>query len=113
MNIEAKPFTDTLGEIEGGQLLADLTRQLHTITRAVMETRKAGSLKLTIALAPTGRGAVGVDARIDVKVPEHDRPSTTFFVDEGGTLIRNDPNQPLLPLREVPAARGPLRQVGD
>jgi hypothetical protein len=34
-------------------------------------------------------------------VPEHDRPTTTFFVGKDYSLQRNDPAQPRLPLREV------------
>ena len=55
---------------------------------------------------------VELDAKIDATVPEHDRPSTTFFVTPEGTLMRNDPNQPRLPLREVVDERtGELKTV--
>ena len=47
-NIPGKPFTDLLGEIEGGELLHDLTEAYYLIVSAVMETRKAGKLKLAI-----------------------------------------------------------------
>lgn len=99
--IEGKPFTDILGEIENGQFLRELTAQVYEIVRATQETRKPGALKLSIKISPTGRGSVEIDAKMDANVPEHDRPTTTFFVTHDGTMMRNDPNQPRLPLREV------------
>lgn len=98
---KGKPFTDTLGEIEGGQLLRDLTEALYNITHAVRETRKPGELRVALKITPTGRGSVEIDAAFVAKEPEHDRPSTTFFMTPDGTLLRNDPNQPQLPLRAV------------
>lgn len=100
-HIEGKPFTDVLGELEGGYFLREMTAKLYEVVRAARETRKAGEIKLAIKVSPTGRGSVELDAKIDAKVPEHDRPTTTFFLTPDGTLMRNDPNQPRLPLREV------------
>jgi hypothetical protein len=111
MDIDGKPFTDLLGEIEGGRLLRDLTKAAYEVTRAAMEVRKAGSIKLSITITPTGRGATEIDAKIDVKIPEHERPSTTFFVTPDGTLLRDDPQQQKLPLREVADYQAPLREV--
>lgn len=100
MDIEGKPFTDVIGELEGGDVLRELTAKLYEVGRAVRDTRKDGSLTLNVKVSPTGKSFL-VDAKIVAKVPEHDRPSTTFFMTPEGTLMRNDPNQPRLPLREV------------
>jgi hypothetical protein len=76
----------------------------------VRETRKPGALKLAIKFTPTGRGSIELDAKFDAIEPEHDRPTTTFFLSPDGTLLRNDPNQPRLPLREVETpANDPVR----
>lgn len=100
-NIKGKPFSDVLGEIENGELLGEMTEAVYNIIAAVMETRKAGSLKLKLTFTPTGKGTVNVDAVYDCSEPEHDRPTTTFFVGKDLSLQRHDPNQPRLPLREV------------
>ncbi len=100
-NIPGKPFSDLLGEIENGQLLNELTEAVYAMIASVMETRKAGKLKLVVQFTPTGKGTVNVDASFDVKEPEHDRSTTTFFVGKDYSLQRSDPNQPRLPLREV------------
>lgn len=112
-NIPGKPFTDVLGEIENGQILRDLTEAYYEIIQAAMEVRKGGSLSLTVSFSPTGKGTVEVDARFSKKVPEHDRPSTTFFVGRDFSLQRSDPNQPRLPLREVEAPSNEPRVVGE
>lgn len=113
MNIKGKPLTDTLGEIEGGAFLAEVTEELYNTVVAVMETRKPGKLKITLDIKPTGKGTINLDAEFEAKKPEHDRPTTTFFVGRDYSLQRKDPNQPDLPLTAVPddAAREPLRVV--
>lgn len=112
--MDGKPFTDTLGELEGGQFLRDLTEASYQIARAVRETRKPGAIKISIKFSPTGKGSVELDAKVDVSEPEHDRPTTTFFLGPDGTLLRSDPNQPRLPLREVVDKQtGELRAVSE
>lgn len=110
-NIPGKPFTDVLGEIENGALLNELTEQVYDMIIKVMETRKAGAIKLKLTFTPTGRGTVNVDADYDTRMPEHDRPTTTFFVGKDFSLQRNDPNQQRLPLREVDMPNNPPVRV--
>lgn len=100
-NIEGKPFTDVLGELENGDVLHELTAALYGVVRAVQDTRKPGGIKIAIKVTPTGRGSVELDTKFEANEPSHDRPTTTFFVANDGSLLRNDPNQPRLPLREV------------
>lgn len=99
--MKGKPFTDLIGEVEGGRFLRELTEEIYNIMAAVVETRKPGALKLGLKFSPTGKGAVSVDAVWDSSIPEHDRVSTTFFILPDLTLVRDDPQQPKLPLRAV------------
>lgn len=101
MSFKGKPITDVLGEVESGQFLGELTEATYNIIAAVMDTRKPGALTIKLKFTPTGKGTVEVDADFDAKEPEHDRPSTTFFVGKDYALLRQDPNQPRLPLREA------------
>lgn len=109
------PFDEVLRQSENGQLLRDLTEAYYSITHAVMETRKNGALKIAFKFTPTGKGAVEIDAKFDADVPEHARPTTTFFVTAAGGLIRDDPFQPSLPLREAPRDedRDAMRDVAE
>jgi hypothetical protein len=98
---QGKPFTDTLGELQHGELLRELTEATYSMIAAVMDTRKAGTLALKLEFAPTGKGTVVIAATYVAKEPEHDRMPTTFFVGADNSLHRNDPAQPRLPLVEV------------
>lgn len=98
---QGKPLTDVMGEIEAGRFLDEATEASYNIIAAVMDTRKVGTLKIELTFTPTGKGTVNVDAALKIKLPEHDRPSTTFFVGKDYSLLRRDPSQPDLPLREV------------
>jgi hypothetical protein len=111
-NIDDRNIASVLDEIEGGRFADDLSTALRKIITAVMDTRKNGKLKLSISIAPTGRSSVEIDAHFDATIPEHDRPSTTFFVDSNNVLHRDDPEQDRLPLQEVPRSTEPLRMVG-
>ena len=109
-----KPFTDILGEVESGRFLKEMTEAYYNVVAAVMETRKVGKLTLVLSFAPTGKGTVNIDADFKSVEPEHDRPTTTFFVMGDLTLSRRDPNQPDLPLAAVPDDRDaePVRVNG-
>lgn len=110
MNIEGRPLTDVLRDLEGGRLLGDVTAALYKVVNAVMMTKKAGNLKISLEITPTGR-SVMVTGKYTEKVPEDDRQATTFFVDEHGGLTRNDPQQQKLPFRDVNDVQRPLREV--
>lgn len=112
-NIPGKPFTDVIGEIRDGRLLNELTKALYDVMDAVRETRKAGGIKLAIKISPTGRDTVSIDARFDEVIPEHTPEPTTFFVGQDGSLHRNDPNQPRLPLQVVEVPRNEPIVVGE
>lgn len=110
-NFKGKPFADVLGEIENGQFHDELTEAIYNMIAACMETRKQGKLKISLTFNPTGKGTVNVSADLDRKEPEHDRPSTVFFVGKDFSLQRNDPDQPKLPLREVDLPNNEPHQV--
>lgn len=96
-----KPITDLLRETEGGDLVAEMTEKYYEIVEAAAATRKKGTLTIKIEFTPTGRAGMEVKADFDAKVPQHDRPSTSFFMLQDNTLSRKDPNQPDLPLRSA------------
>jgi len=96
-----KPFTDVIGEIENGAFLKELTEATYNMVASVTDTRKPGVLTIKLGFAPTGRGSVEISTKVESKEPEHDRATTTFFVGQGFVLMRDDPRQQKLPLREV------------
>lgn len=97
----SKLITDILREMEGGQLVEDATVKWDKVIAAVRETRKAGSLTITLKADTTKGMVIEVTGSISGKVPEFGRPPSVFFVADDGSLVREDPRQPKLPLRAV------------
>jgi hypothetical protein len=109
---EPNPFNQFLLEVRRGSLHAELSERMQDLVNAVAEHEKAGSLTLTIRIAPAGKrtGQYEISDKLDLKIPEADRGSSLFF-GLNGNLSRSDPRQPELPIREVPAPPSNVREV--
>jgi hypothetical protein len=88
-------ITDVLREIRNGRAVAEATRQLADVVRAVDETGKAGEVNIKVKVKPEKGGGSAKDVSIEVKskVPCVDLPSSVFYSDPGGDLHRIDPEQ--------------------
>lgn len=109
-----QPFTETLRQIQRGTLLTELEDELAAVVNAVSESGKAGKLTLEITVKPASKGDTRqllVDAAVKTKTPKPDAGSTIFFATEGGDLLREDPRQFKMDLREVPKEPKPLREA--
>lgn len=95
-------FGQVIGSLRGGAAQEELNDLVQQVVEAAKEHRRAGSVTITLKISPNG-DTVLVKDDIKAKVPEPDRPSTIFFTDEHGNLLRRNPNQPELDLREVPS----------
>lgn len=100
----ARPFADVLRELSGGNTYEELTSALAEVVEAVIETRKSGSISISLSIKPNGDGAVMITDDIKTKVPQPARGTTVFFATSGGSLVRQDPRQQDLPLRRVEQA---------
>ena len=98
-----RPFTEVLGDLEGGSVADDLSVELADLTSQVMAVGKAGTLTLVVHVTPNGANSVEVRAEIKQKAPEPPRERTILFVGDDGSMIRQNPRQFALPLREVAA----------
>ena len=97
---QVRPFAAVLGEHRKGMTMLELSKALATVSAAVIEHGKAGSvtLKLTVKpLAGTADGTVVLSDEIVAKIPAGERGSSIFFSDDGGNLTRTNPYQPELP----------------
>lgn len=102
---QIRPFADFLQEMAAGDTHSELSVALNELVTAVTVTGKVGTLTLTIKVKPAGRNSeatVLITDDVKVKVPVGDRPESVFFVDTSGNVVRHNPNQGRLPLREVP-----------
>lgn len=107
----ARAFADVVRELSSGQVYDDLTTKLGEVVTAVLETRKAGELGIKLSIKPNGDGSVRVIADVKQKVPEPPRGETLFFATSSGSLVRNDPRQTELQLREIAAETKPLKEA--
>lgn len=109
-----KPFAAVIQEQRQGGLHGELSHELANLVASVQETRKPGVLTLTLKVTPNKDGVtVTLSDDISVKLPKSDRGAAIFFVQGDGNLVRNDPRQPELPLREVGAREATeIRKVG-
>lgn len=92
-----RPFDEVLRELGEGQTNRELSEALWDLTQRVEETTKAGSLTLTISVAFDGHGRLVVKDEVKTKLPEFNRPTTSFYVDKEGNPSRRNPDQPDLP----------------
>jgi hypothetical protein len=104
---QVRPFALTLQEIGGGKLAARVSAQLADLTAAVVATGKKGSIVLKIEVAPVKKATantlmVSGASKATIPEPEDAAPTSVFFATDDGTLTRDDPRQPLLPLRGLP-----------
>ena len=109
----ARQFADVLRDMSAGKTYDDLTAALAEVVEAVITTRKNGELVLKIGIKPNGENSVRVVDEIKVKVPQPARGETLFFTTASGSLLRNDPRQSELPLREVKAEPTPLKEAAN
>lgn len=99
----ARAFHDWLREHRNGATHDELSDALQELVAAVAEEGKAGKLTLTISLKPadTKDGALYVSDDIKISPPRRSKSGSIFFVSPDNTLIREDPRQPKLELREI------------
>lgn len=108
-------FSHWLHQQRGGALHEELTIKLAALNQAVMETDKPGSLTLTVTVKKAGKGIQFIVAdKVTTKLPEADQdPSFFFYNPDTGSLSRNDPYQPDLPLLGIKPrpSKDDLREV--
>lgn len=101
-----------------GEVLSDLAEGLRDVTDAVRETGKGGKLILEIKIRPAAKGgAMVVEDVVKTSLPKTEAEGSIFFADSDGNLLREDPNQKTLPLREIQGGAAehtePLRTVAS
>lgn len=97
LNPPVRPFHEVLREVGEGHLNSELSDQLYDLLHKVQATGKPGALSLTLNVKLAGAGRVEITPAVKTKLPEFDRPKTSFFIDKQGNASRRDPNQPEIP----------------
>lgn len=103
-----RQIADVLRDLAGDQY-EEITTQLAEVVRATMETGKVGALTIALKIRPTASNAVQVECDVKAKVPVKPTPPTsTSFVANEDSLVRQDPNQMRLPLKAAVVEDAPL-----
>lgn len=109
----SRAFADVIRELAGGVTYQSLTDHLAEVVQAVMETRKSGEVSLKLKIKCNGETSIIITDEVKAKVPQENRGETVFFATSAGHLLKDDPRQEKLPLREVKdAGPMPLKDVG-
>ncbi len=97
-----RPFLDLLREHRTGITHDLLSDALQELVAAVTQEGKAGKLVLTIGVKPMGRGdGLEVSAAIECKPPKETPGVAIFFATPENSLVRVDPRQQAMELREI------------
>ena len=97
-------FQETILQINNGATVAKLSEALERVVAAVRMAGKAGSITLTLKVAPASKGSTDVlmiESQVRTKLPEPERGISIFYATDNNRLVRNDPKQIQLPLRVV------------
>jgi hypothetical protein len=106
-----RPFSDIVRELAGGEVLEEATAGLTEAVAAVMRSRKAGKVTLELAISPNGENTVKLKGKVKVSAPDPVRGETIFYATQDGSLVRDNPAQERLPLRDVTETAREVRDV--
>lgn len=95
-------FISLLQTKNGGVSLAELDEALATLTEAVVQTARAGTLTLKLKISPNVKG-VKIEDELTLKEPKPTRGVSFAYVGPGFALLKNDPDQMTMQLHAVPS----------
>lgn len=96
-DVEVRPFHEFLRELGEGTTNQELSEGLWDLLQRVQDTGKGGTLSVSLHVSFDGYGRIQVKDEVRLKLPEYNRPTTSFFIGKDGNATRRDPNQPELP----------------
>ncbi len=97
MTTEDFDFALWLQEFGLGATNKQAGEQLAALVTACRETGKAGSMTLTIKVDSGVSNTADLKTNIKTTVPHPTLPGGSYFVNEDGALVREDPRQLNLP----------------
>ncbi len=101
--MSARPITDMLRDHRNGVTLDEMSDALQDLVEAVTEEGKGGKLTVTISVKPMGRDSGALEVACDIKSapPKKTLGTSVFFASPENNLVRQDPRQQTLELREI------------
>jgi hypothetical protein len=107
----SRPFFDFLREHRNGLTHDELSDRLQELVAAVQESSRPGTLTFVLKVSPaTNHGnALLISDEIKLSKPKEERNTSIFFVSPENNLVREDPRQQKLELREITPR--PFREI--
>lgn len=101
---QVRPFAAVLQDLNHGTVADDASRLMQELVAAVRKHGKKGGLTLKLGVAPMkgNERALLISASVSTSLPQAEPVVAPFFADKDHNLVRDDPSQLALPLREVP-----------
>lgn len=113
--MDQTPFSEQLKHLAKGTLDAELTETLAELVRDINLHGKKGSLTLKLDLKPEVAGGevrvIAILPSVSVTVPQPQRIASHLWPTFDGDLLRQDPDQPELDLRQVDTETGEIKQL--
>ena len=103
MAIREDLFLFVVGQLRYGATQAELSEMLNECVNRARDTGKTATLTLTLKIVPDakGEGTYRIEDRSVHKLPSFERGTTIMFGTPDGNLLREDPRQRALDLRQV------------
>jgi hypothetical protein len=109
---ESNAFAMLLRDQRDGDCLAEASDKLNELVQNIRERMRPGKMTVTFIFTPAaGATIVTITDEIKVTQPKEEKEATTMFTTEDGTLVRNNPAQRELTLREVKSPAQPLKEI--
>lgn len=103
--MDRTPISQHLAHLNKGLFDDEATEELAKLVKAVRETGKKGELTIKLAVKMIDQSAedtVLITPTVAAKLPSPEPRRNVFYSTHDGDLLRNDPNQGELNLKEVP-----------
>lgn len=94
-------FVAMLQHKSGGVSLPELDHELSELVKAVVAQGGTGTLTYKIKIKRNAKAGISMHDTLEVKTPKAEVGVSFFFAGDNGELLKNDPNQTLLPLRVI------------
>lgn len=110
MNSPSNQFLTTLQKHRSGGLLADASTKLAELVAGVHATGKRGRMTITLSVVPASAGQSCITFHDDIKtqVPRQPMPSSLWFTQPDGSLVKENPAQaemaPIVAMAEASTA---------
>ena len=106
--------THVLNNLRYGQTQSEMSEALAEAVERARETGKQATVTLVITIKPQGNsGQYFLTDEVKQKLPSLPKAQTIMFGTPEGNLLRDDPRQQKLPLRDVGDAAPAVRAIAE